>query len=155
MQHLSSYVEPLGQIDWRNPITWKNIQACFYCLHPSYPLLQRSAKRRGCFLSHSQAEPGRELTQPSQPPPFSRALYISLPQIESPCSYEDDEFGRRRGTHCSFLMRTASSPTPTNLAAEAENEDKGEAGNSNSELRRPTQGRNHTPCSSVFSANVF
>ena len=28
-------------------------------------LLQRSAKRRGCLLSYSQAEPGRELTQPS------------------------------------------------------------------------------------------
>ena len=27
--------------------------------------LQRSAKRRGCLLSYSQAEPGRELTQPS------------------------------------------------------------------------------------------
>ena len=27
-------------------------------------LLQRSAKRRGCSLSYSQAEPGRELTQP-------------------------------------------------------------------------------------------
>ena len=26
--------------------------------------LQRSAKRRGCLLSYSQAEPGRELTQP-------------------------------------------------------------------------------------------
>ena len=26
--------------------------------------VQRSAKRRGCLLSHSQAEPGRELTQP-------------------------------------------------------------------------------------------
>ena len=79
------------------------------------------------------------------------SFHISLAQIESPCSYEDDEFGhpRRRGTHCSFLMRTASSPTPTNLAAEAENEDNGEAGNSNSELRRPTQGGNHTPCSSV------
>ena len=31
-----------------------------------WPLhLQRSAKRRGCLLSYSQAEPGRELTQPS------------------------------------------------------------------------------------------
>ena len=85
---------------------------------------------------------------------LGKNLHISLPQIESPCSYEDDEFGRRRGTHCSFLMRTASSPTPTNLAAEAENEDNGEAGNSNSELRRPTQGGARTPCSSVFSANV-
>ena len=28
-------------------------------------LLQRSAKRCGCLLSYSQAEPGRELTQPS------------------------------------------------------------------------------------------
>ena len=28
-------------------------------------LIQRSAKRRGCLLSYSQAEPGRELTQPS------------------------------------------------------------------------------------------
>ena len=28
-------------------------------------ILQGSAKRRGCLLSHSQAEPGRELTQPS------------------------------------------------------------------------------------------
>ena len=27
--------------------------------------VQRSAKRRGCLLSYSQAEPGRELTQPS------------------------------------------------------------------------------------------
>ena len=27
--------------------------------------VQRSAKRRGCLLSNSQAEPGRELTQPS------------------------------------------------------------------------------------------
>ena len=27
--------------------------------------IQRSAKRRGCLLSYSQAEPGRELTQPS------------------------------------------------------------------------------------------
>ena len=27
--------------------------------------LQRSAKRRGCLLSYNQAEPGRELTQPS------------------------------------------------------------------------------------------
>ena len=26
--------------------------------------IQRSAKRRGCLLSYSQAEPGRELTQP-------------------------------------------------------------------------------------------
>ena len=26
---------------------------------------QRSAKRRGCLLTYSQAEPGRELTQPS------------------------------------------------------------------------------------------
>ena len=26
--------------------------------------VQRSAKRRGCLLSYSQAEPGRELTQP-------------------------------------------------------------------------------------------
>ena len=34
---------------------------------PSSPPLaiQRSAKRRGCLLSYSQAEPGRELTQPS------------------------------------------------------------------------------------------
>ena len=38
-------------------------------------------------------------------------------QIESPCSNdEDDEFGRRRGTNCSLLMRMASSPTPTHLA---------------------------------------
>ena len=29
------------------------------------PGVQRSAKRRGCLLSYSQAEPGRELTQPS------------------------------------------------------------------------------------------
>ena len=28
-------------------------------------ILQRSAKRRGCLISYSQAEPGRELTQPS------------------------------------------------------------------------------------------
>ena len=28
-------------------------------------LLQRSAKRRGCLLSYSQAEPGRESTEPS------------------------------------------------------------------------------------------
>ena len=27
--------------------------------------IQRSAKRRGCLLSYSQAEPGRELTKPS------------------------------------------------------------------------------------------
>ena len=27
--------------------------------------VQRSAKRRGCLLGYSQAEPGRELTQPS------------------------------------------------------------------------------------------
>ena len=27
--------------------------------------VQRSAKRRGCLLSYSQAEPGREVTQPS------------------------------------------------------------------------------------------
>ena len=27
--------------------------------------VQRSAKRRGCLLSYSQAEPGRALTQPS------------------------------------------------------------------------------------------
>ena len=27
--------------------------------------VQRSAKRRGCLLSYSQAQPGRELTQPS------------------------------------------------------------------------------------------
>ena len=31
-----------------------------FCTH-----LQRSAKRRGCLLSYSQAEPRRELTQPS------------------------------------------------------------------------------------------
>ena len=30
-----------------------------------FPEIQRSAKRRGCLLSYSQAEPGRELTQPS------------------------------------------------------------------------------------------
>ena len=29
------------------------------------PNVQRSAKRRGCLLSYSQAEPGRELIQPS------------------------------------------------------------------------------------------
>ena len=28
--------------------------------------LQRSAKRRGCLLSYSHAEPGRELTQPGK-----------------------------------------------------------------------------------------
>ena len=28
-------------------------------------VLQRTAKRRGCLLSYSQAEPGRKLTQPS------------------------------------------------------------------------------------------
>ena len=27
--------------------------------------VQRSAKRRGCLLSYSRAEPGRKLTQPS------------------------------------------------------------------------------------------
>ena len=27
--------------------------------------VQRSAKRRGCLISYSQAEPGRDLTQPS------------------------------------------------------------------------------------------
>ena len=37
--------------------------------------LQRSAKRSGSLLSYSQAEPGRELTQPS---PFSRALYTTV-----------------------------------------------------------------------------
>ena len=35
--------------------------------YSAWPCLavQRSAKRRGCLLSYSQAEPGRELTQPS------------------------------------------------------------------------------------------
>ena len=33
--------------------------------HSSWGYLQRSAKRRGCLLSYSQAEPGGELTQPS------------------------------------------------------------------------------------------
>ena len=33
----------------------------FVCLHA----VQRTAKRRGCLLSYSQAESGRELTQPS------------------------------------------------------------------------------------------
>ena len=32
-----------------------------FCNH----IVQRWAKRRGCLLSYSQAEPGRELTQPS------------------------------------------------------------------------------------------
>ena len=36
--------------------------------------VQRSAKRRGCLLRYSQAEPGRELTQPS-PRILGRALY--------------------------------------------------------------------------------
>ena len=35
------------------------------CILVSEVTVQRSAKRRGCLLSYSQAEPGRELTQPS------------------------------------------------------------------------------------------
>ena len=34
-------------------------------VHFVIPSLQRSALRRGCLLSYSQAEPGRKLTQPS------------------------------------------------------------------------------------------
>ena len=32
--------------------------------NPEHPFLQRLAKRCGCLLSYSQAEPGRELMQP-------------------------------------------------------------------------------------------
>ena len=68
--------------------------------------------------------------------------------MESPCSNDEgDEFECRRGTNSSFLMRMASSPTPTHLAATAEHEERGHeaeegdaAGNSNSELTRPSQG---------------
>ena len=77
-------------------------------------------------------------------------MSVTYAQMESPCSNDEgDEFGargRRRGTNSSFLMRMASSPTPTHLAATAEHErghepEEGEAaGNSNSELTRPSQG---------------
>ena len=36
-----------------------------HLLHLKSKHVQRSAKRFGCLLSYSQAEPGRELTQPS------------------------------------------------------------------------------------------
>ena len=52
--------------------------------------VQRSAKRRGCLLSYSQAEPGRESTQPSP-----RLL-------AEPCCYSD---------HGTFLTFVAD-PTP-------------------------------------------
>ena len=40
--------------------------------------IQRSAKRRGCLLSYSQSEPGRELTQPS-PRPLAEPCTSFLP----------------------------------------------------------------------------
>ena len=40
------------------------IQTVPYCAARGDFPLQRSAKRRGCLLSYSQAEPGRELMQP-------------------------------------------------------------------------------------------
>ena len=45
-------------------------------------VVQRSAKRRGYLLSYSQAEPGRELTQPNP----RRALYIGFCKMISASS---------------------------------------------------------------------
>ena len=49
--------------------------------------LQRSAKRRGCLLSYSQAEPGRELTQPS-PRLLAEPCILSKRTIEPTLRHE-------------------------------------------------------------------
>ena len=55
-------------------------------------ILQRSAKRRGCLLSYSQAEPGRKLTQPSPrllAEPCIHVEFIQGPAHEEKLSAED------------------------------------------------------------------
>ena len=57
--------------------------------------IQRSAKRRGCLLSYSQAEPGRELTQPSprllaEPCILTATSYLPWPGIPHGLSPSDD-----------------------------------------------------------------
>ena len=46
--------------------------------------VQGSAKRRGCLLSYSQAEPGRELTQPS-PRLLAEPCTLSAVLPPNPC----------------------------------------------------------------------
>ena len=60
---------PLGfDIGWSNGLSYGS--CTMHSLHtrrlmsPNAIFVQRSAKRWGCLLSYSQAEPGRELTQP-------------------------------------------------------------------------------------------
>ena len=56
----------IGFLDLSN-LCRPDVSPCMCCIQAQAKCvsdIQGSAKRRGCLLSYSQAEPGRELTQP-------------------------------------------------------------------------------------------